>query len=329
MSDVVPSPDRERLATARPDLHGHYWTIVGSARDGLSSRLRSLGKPWSTQVREPRVGTVCLTGVLHEVEGARDVVIIAHGLGGSTRSGYLLEAARAAAARGWSSLRISMRGCDREGEDFGHAGHVDDLVAAAASLELARYERIHVVGYSMGGHQALCWALDRPDRLTSVVAVCPPLDLARAAVRFDEGMAWFYRHLVISHLKQLYRVLHGRDRLPSPWAEVESTRGVRELDAVTVVPRHGFRDTADYYATASAGPRLQEIALPTLLVLAERDPMVFTADSVDCVESLAPPVELRLCARGGHVGFPGDLDLGEDAAPGLASQVLAWMARVT
>jgi hypothetical protein len=36
---------------------------------------------------------------------------------------------------------------------------------------------------------------------------------------------------------------------------------------------------------------------------------------------------LRWLDAGGHVGYPAGLSLGEQAAPGVESQVLAWLTR--
>ena len=87
------------------------------------------------------------------------------------------RAARAIAAHGWSCLRLALRGADGSGEDFYHAGLIDDLAATVDSAAFADYERIVIIGYSLGGHLALRYACEKPDsRVRAVAAICAPLE---------------------------------------------------------------------------------------------------------------------------------------------------------
>jgi predicted alpha/beta-fold hydrolase len=70
---------------------------------------------------------------------------------------------------------------------------------------------------------------------------------------------------------------------------------------------HGFSSAEDYYERASAGPLVERIRLPTLLVHAEDDPMV-PADTVRAWLRAAPSnVEQAWTKTGGHVGWFGGL----------------------
>ena len=96
-------------------------------------------------------------------------------------SRYARVGAGEALAAGMSCLRLNLRGADLEGEDFYHAGLTADLHAALADPALERYERVHLLGYSLGGHVVLRWATESGDaRVRSVAAICPPLDLEGA-----------------------------------------------------------------------------------------------------------------------------------------------------
>ena len=92
------------------------------------------------------MGSVRLTGRLTLEPGASGIVVIVHGMGGRTTSHYCLRAAAAARRAGFSSLRLSLRGSDREGEDFYHAGLTADLRAALTSPAVARHERVFILG---------------------------------------------------------------------------------------------------------------------------------------------------------------------------------------
>src|SRR5687768_4490567 len=110
---------------------GHVWTVWPHLRDAtLRPRPPMLGRPWQSKVDDPGLGSIRLTGIFHPVVGARVIVLIVHGIGGSANSPYCLRTAATAHSLGMSSLRLNQRGADRRGEDLYHAGLWTDLRAA-------------------------------------------------------------------------------------------------------------------------------------------------------------------------------------------------------
>lgn len=320
MTIAYPAPP---AAAPRPFLHGHLWTVAPAVRHLVRPR-RAPGEPWETTLVDPKVGAVRLTGHLLAPPGAEDLVVIVHGCGGTPESYYCHKAAHAGAAVGMASLRLALRGADRLGEDYYHAGLTDDLHAALESPAVARFARLFVLGYSIGGQTVLRYATESRDRrLRAVAAICPPLDLD-VCCRAIDGTR-LYCHWVLSGLKRMYRAVALRRPVPTPLAEVERTDTIRAFDALTMVPRHGFADVVDYYARSSAGPLLGRLEVPALLVAAERDPMVPLATYQPWLGAAAPALEVRRSAAGGHLGFPPDLDLGVAAPRGLENQVLGWL----
>jgi predicted alpha/beta-fold hydrolase len=65
--------------------------------------------------------------------------------------------------------------------------------------------------------------------------------------------------------------------------------------------------------------------VPALLVLAEHDPMVPAQTVRPALAGASALLDVRWHTRGGHVGFPADLDLGQRAPLGLPSQVRSWL----
>jgi predicted alpha/beta-fold hydrolase len=98
-------------------LKGHYWTLMPRLGRALRRSAAPPGIAWSTVLLDPTTGDVRLSGRLHVPLGAREAVVLVHGLGGSTESDYLRAAAAAAESAGIASLRLSLRGADRRGED--------------------------------------------------------------------------------------------------------------------------------------------------------------------------------------------------------------------
>lgn len=307
---------------------GHLRTVLPRLRSWVAAEAAPPSRPWRLPLEDPKLGRVWLSGRLGEVSGARDALVVVHGLGGSSASPYAVAMARAARRAGLATLRLDMRGSDRRGEDFYHAGLSDDLHAALASPELAPYDTLYLLGYSLGGHLALKAATERPDpRLAAVAAVCAPLLLAPCAAAFDSSRRWPYRRYLLAHLQAIYRRVAERRPVPLPANAARRIRHIREWDERIVAPRFGFAGAGDYYERTSVGPRLDRLRVPALLLAATADPMV-------PVEAVRPALdgvgglEVHWADEAGHVGFPPGLTLdGVEAPPGLEAQLLAWLDR--
>ena len=84
---------------------------------------------------------------------------------------------------------------------------------------------------------------------------------------------------------------------------------------------------AQYHSSQSVAPLLGELAVPSLLVAAEHDPLVPAAVLRPALAAPAPALEVRWMRRGGHVGFPSRFSLAEESPPGLEPQVVSWLLR--
>jgi predicted alpha/beta-fold hydrolase len=306
---------------------GHFWTIAPyfAAR---ARRLRSAAVPWSTTVEDPAVGSVALSGRLREGGSGERAVVLLHGLGGGPESAYQLAFERALGADGWTTLRLALRGADRSGADLHHAGFVDDLPAVLAAPPFDRARRIALVGISLGGHVALSYAAGSVDpRLAAVVAICSPVDLEAGATEIDRPSRWLYRRHLLQGVNEVYAAVAARRPVPVPVERVRRARTIREWDGLVVAPRFGFASAEDYYAKASVSRRLGDLAVPSLLVWSQGDPMVPWVTVVRALENLPGTARVAVTRRGGHVGFPADLDLGLGEARGLAPQVAGWLER--
>lgn len=305
-------------------MRGHYWTF--------RPFLASLAKPpraaatqhFRVTLEDPRMGEVKVTGRLSE--GGEDLVVVIHGLGGSHRSYYAVHAARAATRAGLSCLRLDLRGADRTGDDFYHAGLTADVHAALASPRLAKFRRIYLMGFSLGGHVALCTATETCDpRVQSVAAICPPMDLAAGVEVIDRPGGALYRRHVLRGLVDIFEQVARRGRpLPITPKEARRIRLIADWDERVVAPHHGFDGAKGYWRETSVGPRLGSLRVPALVVSAEEDPMVATRTVRPWVER-ADTVRAVFVARGGHVGFPPGTDLGLGESGEVDEQVIAWL----
>jgi uncharacterized protein len=308
-------------------LSGHGWTIGVWLRSTMRPDVAPASSPWSVVAEDPKIGPVRLTGRMRHEESS-SLVMLVHGLGGDADAPYMIAGARAAGAAGFSCLRLNLRGADRNGEDFYHAGLTADLHAALSSEELARYERVFVLGYSLGGHVTLRYATDGPDpRVEAVAAVSPPLDLDLSARAFDRSSCEIYRRNVLGGLKEIYVNVARRRPVSVPVAEVQRIRKIRQWDELVVAPRYGFRGAEHYYRSVSVAPRLGQLAMRSLVVFAKNDPMVPASAVAASAERCGPETRVQWVERGGHMAFPSNLDLACGGRLGLEGQIMSWFQK--
>lgn len=305
---------------------GHFYTIAPLVRHTLRPRRVPPSAPFRVTVNDPDVGPVQLSGRLHDAP-SDTLLVVVHGLGGDVESHYVLDAAAAGDAAGVAVLRIHLRGADRTGEDLYHAGMSHDIHAILASAPLQKYSRIVLLGYSLGGHIILRTATeDELDpRVSAVAAVCPPLDLRRGVEAIDAPLRFVYRRHVLESIKEVYASVARRRALHLPVAEVRRIRTIREWDERVVAPRFGFRGADHYYAETSVCTRLARLSVPSLLIEARHDPMVPEATVAPALECPAPMLDVRWIERGGHVGFPEDVNIGDATAGQFEALVVAWL----
>ncbi|HEX5658410.1 MAG TPA: alpha/beta fold hydrolase [Polyangiales bacterium] len=314
------------LSSIRNALHGHAYTLGPRLLYG-----RNLVPPeaelWRTRCVEGG-RELEISGFLSEARNADTLVIILHGCGGAPTSHYAVIAARYFAEHGVSALRLAWRGADFAGEDIYHAAQTADVHAAIADARFAGYKRIWLLGYSLGGHCCLHVAHETKDaRVTAVATVCPVLHLVQTNLAIDHPSRAFYRRYVLGGLISNYEHVDKRGRAPTPHAQVRRATTFRAYDGLAVVPRYGFSSVDDYYTRACASQIVGKIERPTLVLVARHDPMLPSTIAESLRSSFSPAITLMLSERGGHAGFPLDLDLGERGALGLEAQVHAWLER--
>ena len=87
------------------------------------------------------------------------LVLVLHGLTGSSNSPYVAGLQKALAAQGWASAALNWRGCSGEPNLLArsyHSGASEDLAAAIAHLRAKRpLAPLYAVGYSLGGNVLL------------------------------------------------------------------------------------------------------------------------------------------------------------------------------
>ena len=241
----------------------------------------------------------------------RPLVVVLHGLEGSSRSNNVVGLLREAARRGWDGVAMNFRSCSGElnrRPRFYHSGETGDLGDVLSSLIARRPGRpIGLVGYSLGGNVLLKWLGERndkvPEPLRAAVAVSVPFDLSAAAFRVDHGLSRIYGQVFLRTLKEkaLAKIRLYPDLLDPD--EVAAIRSFALFDDRVTAPLHGFANGRDYWTRASAAPWLDAIRKPTLLINASEDPFLPAACLPLGAVARSPWLAAQFTPRGGHGGF--------------------------
>jgi predicted alpha/beta-fold hydrolase len=252
--------------------------------------------------------------VLHDdrpddwTEGGR-VALLVHGLAGSHRSGYLARTAHKLNAAGVRTFRMDLRAAG-DGADLArlpyHPGRSEDALAAIARVaRLCPGSPIVFVAFSLGGNlvlKALGEIAERlPGSLDGSITVNPAADLTACSAALGR---WRNRLYDRRFVRQLWRQVRLRPRLVMPPDLADPRwwpRSVRELDARYTSVVCGFGSVEAYYERCSALPWLHRVRVPSLLVVAEDDPIV----PVEIFDRLPenPHLHIHRTGRGGHLGF--------------------------
>ena len=308
---------------------GHFWTLAPFLRDSLAPPEAPPHTPWRTTCDDPDLGSIPITGVWSASKASRTLLVVVHGLGGSASSYYAIRAARAAQRARIDHLRLNLRGADRGGADYYHAGLVDDLVAAIASPELARYEHLLLLGYSLGGNMMLRYLAGVPDpRVRAAATVCSPVDLKAGAHGIDRPHRLPYRRHVLRGLKEIYAEVAARRTVPVAVEDAMRIDTMERWDDEVISPRHGFANARDYWSKTSACFVLGDVRVPALFLAEERDPMVLIDDVRPWIDR-AGNLRQVVVRQGGHVGFPQKVDLGIGTRGTVEDQVIQWMLAPT
>ena len=239
------------------------------------------------------------------------LLVLFHGLEGSSASHYAQAFADVAGRRGWAFAVPHFRGCSGELNLAPRAYHSGDF--AEIDWMLRRFASRHAgpvvaVGISLGGNALMRWAgelgAEAGQVVAAVASVCAPLDLAASGRAIGRGFnrqvytRMFLKSMVPKALQKLaqHPGLFERDALLA-------ARDLYAFDHIFTGPVHGFKGVDDYWSRASAKPHLGQIGVPALVLNALNDPFI-PAASLPQADDVSSRVTLWQPAQGGHVGFP-------------------------
>ena len=287
------------------NFHVSSWLSNPHIQTTYPHLFRKVSSPhWFRERFEANDGDFFDVDIHHKPQ--KPMVILIHGLEGSSNSTYIQGAANCFLKKGWGVAALNLRSCSGElnrRAQFYHSGWFDDLDRLVLSL------RRHMVplfglGFSLGGNLVLKYSASRTQAsFDAVMAVSAPIDLSSSTHKMRSWPARLYE-------KRFLRMLQRKMRLKTkklleegiPVSKAQKAQTIREFDRYLTAHSYGFTDEEEYYQKASALPVLQQILIPTYLLQSKDDPMLSSLCYPD--ESTLPEnITCQYTPKGGHVGF--------------------------
>lgn len=294
-----------------------WWLPGGNAQTvwaALAARRHFGASPrWQRQRwHTPDGDFIDLDHAQHASAPGAPLLVLFHGLEGSSASAYAQAFADFAAQRQVAMVVPHFRGCSGElnlAPRAYHSGDFEEIDWVLRRLAAENPTRpLVAAGVSLGGNALLRWAGEMGEQAAPVVravaAVCSPLDLAAGGHAIGRG----FNRLVYTRMflrSMVPKALRKLDQHPGLF-DREALLAARDLyafDNIFTAPLHGFASTDDYWTRASAKPVLPAIRVPALALNARNDPFV-PADSLPREGAVGSQVTLWQPPHGGHVGFP-------------------------
>ncbi|MFN7116143.1 MAG: YheT family hydrolase [Saprospiraceae bacterium] len=243
--------------------------------------------------------------------GSKKLVILSHGLEGNSERHYIKGMAKLFSENGWDILAWNCRSCSGEMNrafrlySHGEIGDFGEVIHHA--LKTKHYEKVALVGFSMGGSITLKYlgvhGKNVPDAIKYGVAFSTPCDVKAASETLNKpsNRLYYKRFLKKLKVKLEQKAVVFPDKIDL--TKLENIKVWRDFDEYFSAPLCGCPDAEGFYQQSSAKYYMSGITVPTLLVNAQNDPILAPECFPTDICEKHPFVHLEMPKQGGHVGF--------------------------
>lgn len=244
-------------------------------------------------------------------KGSADkVLVVMHGLEGSSKRPYMKGLAKHFSRNGWDVAAVNLRGCsgelNRKFKSY-HAGATEDLEQVINHLlSKNKYNSICLKGYSLGGNLVLKYLGEEreiPFQIKAAVVVSVPCDLYGSLKKLQETRNILYARRFLGKLKT--HLLARADKFPQQISKKEITacKTLLDIDDLYTSKAHEFENALTYYRENSSRQFLTNIKHPTLIINAKNDGFLSVNSYPIKIAEEMENLFLEMPSYGGHVGF--------------------------
>ncbi len=242
--------------------------------------------------------------------GNNKLMVISHGLEGSSGRHYVRRTAKYFHELGWDILVWNCRSCSGEMNrlpKFYHHGDTEDLSAVInLALSGSAYHEVVLFGYSMGGSMIIKYlgegrVLDI--RIKGAITFSVPLNLADSGNLLKRGFNRFYEQKFLSRLK---RKVAAMALLYPGTLTVENLDSIADFDVFHeryTLPLNGFSSLEAFYQSSTCDQFLVDLTVPVFVGNALNDPLLGQKCYQSNTAKNHQKFYLQTPLLGGHVGF--------------------------
>lgn len=243
--------------------------------------------------------------------GSEQLLILCHGLEGSSQSQYMKGMTREANNHRFDVVCINFRSCSGEMNRhlrMYHHGEIGDLSMVIESIVTEfNYRSLALCGFSLGGNVILKYlgtlGHEVPKLIRSAVAVSVPCDLASSSEALDQWYNYLYTRRFMRSLRPKFEYKSTQFPGVIDMTDYDTVKTWQQFDNTYTTKVTGFRDAAEYYEQGSAKNFISGIRTRTLILNASNDPFLQKASYPVDLCTRHPHVHLEMPRYGGHVGF--------------------------
>jgi uncharacterized protein len=242
-------------------------------------------------------------------QSSKSLLILIHGLEGSSQSTYIKSASNFFSAYGWDICAVNLRSCSGEinlAPRLYHHGTTEDLNEVILHAHKP-YQKVFLLGFSLGGNQVIKYLGEQhwtyPESLAGGAAVSAPIDLVSSVNCIHKPANKLYHDLFLKELKEKVRIKSQQFPLIFDNSLLDKTHTLRDFDNNYTAPVFGFKDGMDYYRKASSIGYLKTLRKPTMLLNALDDPMLGPSCFPVGFAQSSEMLSFVQSNKGGHVGF--------------------------
>jgi uncharacterized protein len=242
--------------------------------------------------------------------GTKRLVILTHGLEGSSDRHYTKGTAKAFSENAWDVLAWNCRSCsgemNRTTKLYYHGETNDISKVVHHALQQSDYQTIVLIGFSMGGAMSLNYLgrrNDIPKEVKSAIGFSMPTELGTSVELIHEHSNKLYHDRFLKKLKE--KIAYKAAQFPNEIdaTPLEKIKTLKAFDFYYSAPMNGFASPKDFYFYSSAYYVLDQIKVPFLICNAQNDPLLTPECSPEHLAKKLPNCHLEMTKTGGHVGF--------------------------
>ena len=335
LSDLGISPFKERIPWIGPDLQTLRDTFASDELPDVNSSEIRINVP---PLKSRKKGGGSLVAYLDKPSSSlriNGLVLLLHGLGGSTRRRGLTRMASALVQSNFAVLKLNLRGSDpcRNYVDGTYAAECNsDLVPVLRRAREISYQLTNDYNYSkniplfgagisLGGTILLNACMSDESLLDGLVCISSPLDLNECSSSIERPRNFIYQKWLLNRLiRQTLEDPFGIEEIEKNALVINKKdkkrdiNNIRSFDNLITAPRWGYKNVDEYYAKASPFFSLMENEKPipkTLFIQSKDDPWVpfFAAEKL--MKKMKYFNDQKgnkfiFTEKGGHNGFHGE-----------------------